>query len=280
MCIEVFLGSDHPQATTEYDGRWPSIQLYELSADHEAVRTHFSKPYVYYLSGGCCSCVFRRQPQYFDLSRAPTDEEIASIQDEINNRQELFSQLRRTVQAATQSGTAELYSCWWNAANPETASYRNVRLNHFDGENFPFWERELVTVVSDSNDDFQGSFYSLRQQVTGENGVYLHSIIHDDAGQSLTIHFSHEHELRTINTTITFANVRDYLSEMIVYEEPENDEQDYPDDENFVNVDEGLSYEGLVGIYETGISATRKFHISTNLQKITFCTSLDPILSL
>ena len=59
MCFAVYLGTDHPLQTCQWDAQSRRVYLAALTVDDEPVRPHFSTEYVYYAGSRLrCSCGF------------------------------------------------------------------------------------------------------------------------------------------------------------------------------------------------------------------------------
>ncbi|BDI34418.1 hypothetical protein CCAX7_64690 [Capsulimonas corticalis] len=188
--------------------------------------------------------------------------------------------LHDIVEDAAQSGTAEVYCCWWNELQHPPFSCINVKPNHFGGERFGFSCGEILTVVSSSYEEFTGSFTGLKQQITEGDEVYIRGIVHNEAERSLKISFGRDPYTLLADRAIVFKDVWDYLDTPRPYEPPVDEEIGEWDDEEEIVSEESASFDALLGIHENAEDQETAYQINTALRTISFRTANPPVLSL
>ncbi len=104
MCMMVYIASDCPLPTSEWDKAQPRFHVIELNERDEPVRLQFSKPCVYYVgSHEGCGCGFQ-YGQYEGIEDDPA--QLASAQESRRLLAEFVSN------ALLHQPTVELFACW------------------------------------------------------------------------------------------------------------------------------------------------------------------------
>jgi hypothetical protein len=148
MCMVVFAASDEPMPTIPPDDSF-LFQAQPLLAGSEPVQRLFSKPHVYDLTSvGGCACGFGYGPYDLEVladADVPAEVKEAAVANHKASRDSIRL-LREYLRLATGTGTAEVYSCWSGDEGLEPETRLDVSLEHFDGDEFNFVERQFLTV--------------------------------------------------------------------------------------------------------------------------------------
>jgi hypothetical protein len=135
MCPMVYVASDDPLPVLAWDQDNPQFHTAGLSKQHEPVRRHFSKPYVYYVgSHERCGCGFQWG-------------ENKASEDDLSAKQESRRRLVEFLAGALEAQPAvEVYACW--DGDQAAPADRNERVRPADllGSRKYFRERELLVV--------------------------------------------------------------------------------------------------------------------------------------
>jgi hypothetical protein len=100
----IYIASDRPLPLIDWRGEFPAFHVRELRPQEEAVRTHFRKPFVYYVgSHEGCGCGFA-------YGQWPCDGEDYSLEDAAARRS--VRRFSEYLASATRLGAVELYACW------------------------------------------------------------------------------------------------------------------------------------------------------------------------
>jgi hypothetical protein len=151
MCIQVFVASDKPLPLIEYGPASPVFQTETLDEQSLPVVRYFTKPHVYYLSSvGGCPCGFNYGLHELDVLDQPDapDEIKANAQEGYDASCASVLAMKEYLRLAAQTGSAELYCCWYGEEEIEPEKRATVTLDHFGGEEFQLVERQMLTVVA------------------------------------------------------------------------------------------------------------------------------------
>ena len=106
MCYAVYIGTDHPLQTAEWDEDDRQFCLAPLAEEDEPVRSCFSKPYIYYAGSHLrCSCGFF----YNSLVFTDDPEMMRHYEASQRSAQALVAVLR---EALAISDTVEVFVTW------------------------------------------------------------------------------------------------------------------------------------------------------------------------
>ena len=112
VCLVLYLGTNVPLETSEFDEKVPGFYVGELPHWAAAVQRHFNYPLVYYVGSDTgCGCGFDYDPFW----RTPIEE---SEPGEEKPRKKLSALLGRIVEAG---GQAEVFMCWNGDEGDEVA---------------------------------------------------------------------------------------------------------------------------------------------------------------
>ncbi len=106
MCFAVYIGTDRPLATSQWNEADRQVYLTDLAEKDEPARQHFSKPYVYYSGAHTqCGCGF------FHNSMVFTDDPNMIREYEASQRsaRALIAVLEHALEAAD---TVEVFVTW------------------------------------------------------------------------------------------------------------------------------------------------------------------------
>lgn len=137
MCVMIYLASDAPLPTLEWEEGDPPILIEEVSNPPEPIRRHFTKKRIYSaVSHEGCGCGF----QWGEF-------EGCEDEDELPAKQESRRRLAEYISAALEHQPAvEVYACWdCDQAMPAEQTKR-VRPEYLVRESTYFRERELLVV--------------------------------------------------------------------------------------------------------------------------------------
>lgn len=132
MCYMLYLGSDVPLPTSEWEEDSPAFYL---SCDEEEIKDakpHFTKPEVYYAgSHEGCGCGF-----FFDKNDEPEDYEIRK-----SSVRELVKMLQQALQS---SSSVELLVTWAGCEKQAPSRRMNMKPEDLLKEEFPLDENDFV----------------------------------------------------------------------------------------------------------------------------------------
>jgi hypothetical protein len=138
MCWVLYLAADRPLPLRSFDPGSPAFNVTELEGREVAVRSQFSRPFVYALGAHTgCGCGFDR-----DQANPRHPAELQATEKAL---EALHAYLR---EALDMGGTLELFACWDGdqAATPDQRWQR--RLVDFHPQMAWFPDRTFIEVTS------------------------------------------------------------------------------------------------------------------------------------
>ncbi len=137
MCMVVYIAADKPLPTIAWDPDNRQLNVMQLKGEREEnVRSHFSKPHVYYVGSHLgCGCGFS-YGQHPDFEK---EEEAGEARTCVAD---LSAYLKSAIAAA---GPVELYACWSGDEGDSVQARREATYADIGGE--AFWLEERVMLV-------------------------------------------------------------------------------------------------------------------------------------
>lgn len=140
MCLMVYLASDHPAPLVPWDPNSPAFNVSALSAREEKVRTHFTKPHVYYIgSHEHCGCPFNSSGENDIEPYPPLDS------DTLQSRASFVTLVANLLQ---HTPDIQLYACWDGDQSAQPEKRRQFPISSFRGK---LSEREFLLITPNSS---------------------------------------------------------------------------------------------------------------------------------
>ncbi len=133
MCYMVYIGSDTPLPTSQWDEKSPEFFLSDCEDSIKEVKKHFSKKYIYYAGAHTnCGCGFFYNEEYHD-------------QDEIEQERNSVRKLIRMLELALESRpNVELIVAWAGEEDKPPKRKMKMTPGRLLDKNFPLEEGDFV----------------------------------------------------------------------------------------------------------------------------------------
>lgn len=144
MCFMLFVGTDNPLPLKEWRKDIPDICVQPLSGDEEAVRTHFSKPFVQYVgSTAGCGCDF---PHWLLFNGEPPADGFDGRDDD--QKQTNTENAKRLVRLLHENGgrVFESYGVWAGNWSKPPLDQKDMQLHEVLSPSFLFGEQVFYRV--------------------------------------------------------------------------------------------------------------------------------------
>lgn len=139
MCYALYIGTDIPCQTTNWEPHDRNFYIEDLQAKDQIVVQNFSKPYVYYAgSWRGCGCGFFAEPEWAD-----SDNHIEEIEGTRNCISDFVTYLNKLLQ---NSDEIEMFLCWEGYQSKEPERKLEVTTIDLLGDSLPLKERDFVVI--------------------------------------------------------------------------------------------------------------------------------------
>lgn len=142
MCYAIFVATDHPLPTIEWDESNPAFYLTELEEHEKIVKEKFTKQNIAYAgSHEGCSCGF-----FYDIT--DEDDEKEELDASVKSAQELINFLNSALK---KESTVEMFVCWEGDWSEEPLRKINLTPQDLEGESFPLEEKDFIVFTNQPN---------------------------------------------------------------------------------------------------------------------------------
>ena len=136
MCMALYIAADTPLPEIPQTSPPAPLSVEPIEEADQAVRVHFSKPYVYFVGSHTgCSCGFQYGPD---------------AQDDLEGRESVRQFGAYLAEAVARAGPLELYACWSGDEAERETTRTTVSPGSFGGDMtaFALAERWFGQVVA------------------------------------------------------------------------------------------------------------------------------------
>ena len=138
MCYEIYIASDKPLKTIDWDEKNRTLNVNKIDSKDEITKKIFSKPYIYYIGSHLkCGCGF-----FYESSLTPDCDEKEVARQVNQSQKELKTYIRQSL---GKSKEIELYVSW--EGEKEKGPLKTIHLMDKDVERqFNLEERHFYKI--------------------------------------------------------------------------------------------------------------------------------------